>query len=80
MLSATAAYRPQQFGQHPSQAMYLVDKIENDAHPFVIDAQVVLQVLNELSACAPSQLATKAPSSGSGCSGNVTFNFTNSSP
>ena len=31
--------------------MDLVDKIENDADAFVIDAQIVLQVPNQLGAC-----------------------------
>jgi hypothetical protein len=39
------------FRQHPSQAMDLVDKIENDADTFVIDAQIALQVRNQLGAC-----------------------------
>ncbi len=41
-----AAARSAPFASHVP-----VDKIQNDAHPFIIDAQVVLQVLNELGAC-----------------------------
>jgi len=40
-----AAHGPEDFTQHPSQAMDLVDKIENDADAFVIDAQIALQVV-----------------------------------
>ena len=40
-----AAARSAPFASHVP-----VDKIQNDAHPFIIDAQVVLQVLNELGA------------------------------
>ena len=32
-----AAHGPEDFTQHPSQAMDLVDKIENDADAFVIN-------------------------------------------
>jgi len=39
------------FGKHPSQAMHLIDKIQNDADAFVVDTQIVLQVPNQLSAC-----------------------------
>ena len=41
-LSGTAAHGPEYLRQHPSQSMDLVDKIENDADAFVIDAQIVL--------------------------------------
>ena len=37
-LSGTAAHGPEYFRQHPSQSMDLVNKTENDADAFVVDA------------------------------------------
>jgi hypothetical protein len=49
--SGTAARGPEHFRQHPSHAVDLVDKIENNADAFVIDAQIALQVPDQLGAC-----------------------------
>src|SRR5262245_30314418 len=49
--SGTTAHGAEHFSKHPSQAMYLIDQIQNDADSFVIDTQIVLQVPNQLSAC-----------------------------
>ena len=48
--SGAVVHGLKQLGQHSAQAVDLIDKVENDADAFVIDAQVVLEVSDQLDA------------------------------
>ena len=37
-----------QIAQRPPQTVHLVDQVEDDADPLIVDAKVLLQVLNEV--------------------------------